>query len=105
MYLGRVTGSLWATMKDPNLKGQRILIVQPVTAQQEPTGKQVLCTDAVGAGAGELIYYAKGKEASFPFLPVEVPTDMTVVGIVDQVTLLADREGGRGPGSPPHGTE
>jgi hypothetical protein len=34
-----------------------------------------------------LIYYTKGKEASFPFLPVEVPTDMTVVAIVDQVTF------------------
>ncbi len=87
MYLGRVMGSLWATMKDPSLTGQRILIVQPVNPQLEATGKQVLCTDAVGAGAGELIYYTKGKEASFPFLPVEVPTDMTAVGIVDQVTF------------------
>ena len=87
MYLGRVMGSLWATMKDANLTGQRILIVQPVNLQLEAKGKQVLCTDAVGAGAGELVYYTKGKEASFPFLPVEVPTDMTVVGIVDQVTF------------------
>ena len=87
MYLGRVMGSLWATVKDANLTGQRILIVQPVNPQLEAKGKPVLCTDAMGAGAGELIYYTKGKEASFPFLPVEVPTDMTVVGIVDQVTF------------------
>jgi microcompartment protein CcmK/EutM len=87
MYLGRVIGSLWATVKDPNLTGQRIVIVQPLTPQLQPTAKQVLCTDCLGVGAGELIYYTKGKEASFPFLPVEVPTDMTVVGIVDQVTF------------------
>lgn len=94
MYLGRVVGSLWATMKDPSLIGQRILVVQPVNPQLEPKGKQVLCTDAVGCGAGELIYYTKGKEASFPFLPVEVPTDMTIVGIVDQVTY-GERFGSR----------
>jgi ethanolamine utilization protein EutN len=87
MYLGRVMGSLWATIKDPNLNGQRILIIQPLNPRLEGTGKQVLCTDCVGAGAGELIYYTKGKEASFPFLPVEVPTDMTVVALVDQVTF------------------
>ena len=87
MYLGLVTGVLWATIKDPGLNGQRILVVQPVTPQLNPTGKSVLCTDAIGVGAGELIYYTKGKEASFPFLPTEVPTDMTIVGIVDQVTF------------------
>lgn len=87
MYLGRVVGSLWSTAKDANLHSQRILIVQPVSTTLESKGKQVLCTDAVGAGAGELIYFTKGKEASFPFLPVEVPTDMTIVGIVDSVTL------------------
>lgn len=95
MYLGRVVGSLWATVKDANLIGQRILVIQPLSPQLEAKGKQVLCTDCVGAGAGELIYYAKGKEASFPFLPVEVPTDMTVVAIVDQVTF-GERTGGAG---------
>ena len=87
MYLGRVMGSLWATMKDATLTGQRLLIIQPLNPKLEAKGKQVICTDCVGAGAGELIYYTKGKEASFPFLPVEVPTDMTVVAIVDQVTF------------------
>ena len=87
MYLARVVGPLWATIKVPALIGQRILIVQPVTPQLEPKGKQVLCTDALGVGAGELVYFTKGKEASFPFLPTEVPTDMTIVGIVDQVTF------------------
>ena len=87
MYLGRVVGCLWSTVKDANLNGQRLLVVQPVNPQLEAKGKQVVCTDAIGVGAGELIYYTKGKEASFPFLPVEVPTEMTIVGIVDEVTF------------------
>ena len=87
MYLGRVIGRVVATVKDPKLTSQRLLIVQPLTPELIPNGKQVICTDAVGAGAGELIYYTKGKESSFPFLPLEVPTDMTVVGIVDSVRV------------------
>jgi ethanolamine utilization protein EutN len=85
MYLGRVTGCVWATVKDPNLEGMRLLVVQPLTPNLDRTGKPVLCADCAGAGAGEIVYWTRGKEASFPFLPKEVPTDMTVVGIVDRV--------------------
>ena len=37
----------------------------------------------MGAGAGEEVFYVRGREASFPFLPAEVPTDAAIVGIVD----------------------
>jgi ethanolamine utilization protein EutN len=87
MYLGRVAGRVWCTMKDANLSTQRLLIVQPLTPEGKPCGKRLICTDAVGVGAGELVYWTKGKESSFPFLPVEVPTEMTIVGIVDSMHL------------------
>ena len=89
MYLGRVTGCVWATVKDPGLIGQRILIVQPVTADLRDSGKRVLCADCTGAGTGEIVYWLRGKEASFPFLPQEVPVDTAVVGIVDSIHLKA----------------
>ena len=62
-----------------------MLIVQPLTPELEHTGKRMICTDCTGAGAGELVYWVRGKEASFPFLPAEPPTDTTIVGIVDSV--------------------
>jgi ethanolamine utilization protein EutN len=85
MHFGRVVGSVWATAKAPNLEGQRLLIVQPLTPEMERTGKQIVCTDSTGAGAGELVYWCRGRESSFPFLPKEVPTDATIVGIIDSV--------------------
>jgi microcompartment protein CcmK/EutM len=85
MYLGRVIGCVWSSVKDPGLNAQRLLLVQPLTPEGQPTGKRLVVTDAVGAGAGELVYWSKGKESSFPFLPAEVPTEMTIVGIVDSV--------------------
>ncbi len=87
MQIGRVIGKVWATVKNPSLEGERLLIVQPLTPDLQPTGKQLICTDATGAGAGELIYWCRGKEASFPFRPKEVPTEATIVGIVDQVKV------------------
>jgi ethanolamine utilization protein EutN len=87
MFLGRVVGRVVATVKDANLVGQRLLIVQPLKPDLKPTGKRMVMLDAAGAGADELIYWCRGKESSFPFLPAEVPTDNTIVGIVDELHL------------------
>src|ERR1043166_7429832 len=87
MYCGRVIGSVWATVKHPGLHGLRMLLVQPLTPELKETGRRIVCTDCTGAGAGELVYWVRGKEASFPFLPAEAPTDTTIVGIVDSVHL------------------
>jgi len=85
MTLGRVIGRVWASAKNPGLEGLRFLFVQPLTPELKPTGRRLICTDSMGAGPGELVYWVRGKEASFPFLPAEAPTDNTIVGIVDSV--------------------
>jgi len=77
------------------MEGLRFLLVQPVTPELKNTGKRLICTDSSGAGAGELIYWVRGREACFPFLPKEVACDATIVGIVDEVHLLPAQ------GSPP----
>ncbi len=91
MHLGRVVGKVWSTMKNSSLETQRLLIVQPVTPELAATGRQLICLDSVGAGAGELVYWCRGKESSFPFLPVEVPVDNTIVGIVDELHVDRSR--------------
>lgn len=96
MLLGRVVGRLWSSVKNPGLESQRLLIVQPVTPAGEPAGKRLICTDVTGAGAGELIYWVRGREASFPFQPAEVPSDATIVGIVDELHLGKPKPGGGG---------
>ena len=87
MFLGRVVGTVVATVKDAALVGQRLLVVQPLTPDLKEKGKRIVVLDAVGVGAGELIYWCRGKESSFPFLPAEIPTDNTIVGVVDALHL------------------
>ena len=91
MFLGRVIGTVVATMKDAALKGQRLLIVQPLKPDLTATGKCGVMLDAVGVGSGELIYWCRGKESSFPFLPAEVPSDGTIVGVVDELHMERSR--------------
>ena len=87
MFLGRIVGCVWCTVKNPGLTGLRLLLVQPLTPELRNTGKRLVCTDSTGAGAGEVVYWVRGKEAAAPFLPVEASTDATIVGIVDSVRV------------------
>ncbi len=89
MQLGRVIGTVVCTVKDARLIGQKLLIVQPLDRNGRDKGKALVALDSVGAGAGETIYWCRGREASFPFLPEEVPTEATIVGIVDEINLHA----------------
>jgi ethanolamine utilization protein EutN len=89
MLLGRVIGRVVATMKNASLEGQRLLIVQPLDRNGRDKGKALVALDSVGAGAGETVYWCRGREASFPFLPKEVPTEATIIAIVDAVNIPA----------------
>ena len=86
MRLGRVTGRLWSTIKSPEHDGKRFLVVQPIDAAGADEGECFVAIDAIGAGAGETIYWVRGREACIPFYPEQVASDATVVGIVDRVS-------------------
>ena len=87
MQLARVIGTVVATVKNDLLEGRKLLVIQPLDARYEESGKPMIAIDSVGAGRGEVVFWCRGKEASFPFMPSEVPTDCTIVGIVDSVFL------------------
>lgn len=83
MQLARVIGTVVSTVKNETLEGRKLLIVQTLNANLEPKGNPLIALDSVGAGAGELVFWCRGKEASFPFKRDSTPTDCTIVGIVD----------------------
>jgi len=83
MQLARVIGDVVVTCKDENLTGLKLLILQPIAADGAASGRTLVAVDAAGAGVGETVFFVRGKEASFPFYPREVPADAGIVGIVD----------------------
>jgi ethanolamine utilization protein EutN len=83
VQLARVIGDVVSTRKDENLTGVTLLVLQPIGADGTPVGRTLVAVDAVGAGVGETVFFVRGKEASYPFHPVEVPADAGIVGIVD----------------------
>jgi microcompartment protein CcmK/EutM len=83
MQLARVIGTVVATVKNESLDSRKFLIVQTLDADLKPKGNPQVALDAVGAGVGELVFWCRGKEASFPFKREDTPTDCTIIGIVD----------------------
>ena len=88
MLLARVLGTVVASRKDDGLTGATLLVIQPLKTDHTAFGKPLVATDSVGAGTGEEVFYVKGREASFPFLPQEVPADATIIGIVDHWSVV-----------------
>jgi len=87
MYFGKVIGNVWATKKYEALFSLKMMIVQPISAEQENLGEPIIAVDTVGAGPGETVIYITASEAVIP-LPVDfAPVDASIVGIVDSINL------------------
>ena len=84
MRLARVVGNVCATVKDPQLEGLKLLLLQPIDAAGADVGTPLVALDSVGAGAGETVYWSGRREACLAFDP-QVPSDASVTGIVDSL--------------------
>jgi ethanolamine utilization protein EutN len=87
VQLAKVIGHIVASRKDPKLLGLKLMVLQPLAADGTVVGRALVAVDAAGAGVGESVFFVRGKEASFPFYPTEVPADAGIVGIVDHWDL------------------
>ena len=90
MYTGKVIGSLVATVKDENLKGIKLMVVQ-VLENGKP-GRTIIAADGIGvAGRGDIVYIIGSKEAAMPFPHLKmIPVDASIVGIVDEFNVCQE---------------
>jgi len=103
MFLARVKGHIVATAKDPNINGQRLLIVEPLKVDYDnngdgasaapaggtlgQTGRAIVAMDTIGVGEGQLVLIVQGSSARMADGMGKVPTDAVIVGIVDQAVV------------------
>jgi len=88
MMLARVIGNVVSTVKHSGLDGRKLLLLQPITHEGASRGRPLVAVDAIGAGSEEIVYWCRGREAAMAF-GTHVPTDATVVGIVDTISAQA----------------
>jgi ethanolamine utilization protein EutN len=93
MFVAKVIGNLVCTHKDDNLKGLKLLIVQPVDKELQDKGKPLVAIDTIGqSGVGDLVYLAKSKESSIPLNKDLVPSDAGILGIIDYYNVTKRME-------------
>ncbi len=85
MKLGRITGKVWATAKDPKLDGLIFYIMQPVNEDDEILGHPLIAIDTVGSKEGDLVFWVGGAEATLPIPGRQIPSDVSIVGLVDRL--------------------
>lgn len=86
MKIARVTGTASGTIKDSQLAGQKWLVVDIVDAGGVVQESSVVALDVCSAGVGDTVLVATGSAARLPGETSGVPTDATVVAIIDEIT-------------------
>ena len=87
MLFGRVRGAAVCTVKYPGLEGVKLLTVQPVNRRLEPLDGIKVAADVVQAGPGDLVVMVRSREAALALPKTFVPCDLTIVGIVDELSV------------------
>ena len=87
MELARVDGMVVSTIKSENLRGYKLLLLNLLGPDTNPTNNFLVAVDTVGAGVGEIVIAVRGSSARQAAELAKVPTDASIIGIVDSVEL------------------
>ncbi len=88
MILSKVTGTIVSTQKNENLKGYKLLIVQPIDLDGKPIGRDMLAIDQVDAGVGDtVLVIQEGASAQQVLKRKDVPVHTVVVAVVDGLSI------------------
>ncbi len=85
MELAKVVGQVVSTARDSGLPNLTFLLVDIVDGQGRTKLSGQVAADCLGAGEGEMVLLVRGSSARM-ILEGKAPVDLSVVGIVDQVT-------------------
>jgi ethanolamine utilization protein EutN len=106
MFLGRVVGNVWSSVKWPELGGLKLLVVKPYALSdvggqpqiKAPDSEGVVCADTLDAGIGDDVVIAYGHAARVAVAehlpegaPGTVPIDAAVVAIVDRYAVTPQK--------------
>jgi ethanolamine utilization protein EutN len=88
VQIARVVGNVIATQKHRKFEGAKLLLVQPVTLDDQPRGPALLAVDSVGAGVHEkVLVVIEGRAANDAIGAKGAPVDAAIIGIIDSVDV------------------
>lgn len=90
LEIAKVIGNVWATKKDENLNGHKLLVLKVIQDKQKEKEDLIVASDIVGAGVGDLVLISRGGSARHAVGNLDAPIDTAVIGIVDSIEVFED---------------
>lgn len=88
MFLAKVVGKVVSTQKNEKLIGTKLLMVKLIDENKNIIEDKILvAVDTSGAGNGDTVLVVKGIAASIAYYDKKIPTDASIVGIVDSIEI------------------
>lgn len=87
MLIARVIGTAISTIKDPKVKGDKLLILMQTDHTGNEIGKPFVAVDLVDAGEGELVLTGHGSSARQTNLTKDCPVDAVVMAVIDHLEV------------------
>jgi len=86
MIVGKVIGSIVSTVKHEAYRATKLMVVQPLGGDMEPSGSPFLAVDMAGAGEGEIVLIVREGHAARLALGVKLaPVRSLIIGIIDAI--------------------
>lgn len=86
MFLAKVVGNVVSTQKHEKLIGNKLLIIKKLDEKENIIQNEpIVAIDTVGAGINEIVIVVMGSGARKASNTIDIPTDASIVGIVDSV--------------------
>ncbi len=90
MYIGKVIGTVVATIKIPHLDGRTLLMVDQLDLDGAQTGNYDIAVDVAQAGVGDTVLVIDEGNGARQILGLNPgAVRAVIVGIVDEVTLMS----------------
>lgn len=87
MNFARVIGTVWATAKDPTVRGITFRIILPEDDAGRPTGAPLVAAAKVSVRDGDRVFFVRSREAAKAFPGKFAPLDAAILGIVDDLQV------------------
>ena len=89
MYIGRVVGTVVATIKNEAFEGYKLLLVDRLDLKGKPDGYYDIAVDVAQAGVGDTVMVIDEGNGARQILRREVaPVRAVIVGVVDDVQIV-----------------
>jgi ethanolamine utilization protein EutN len=90
MYIGKVIGTVVATIKISHLEGRKLLLVDQVDLRGQETGYYDIAVDVAQAGPGDTVLVIDEGNGARQILGLDPgAVRAVIVGVVDEVTVRA----------------